>query len=71
MSRRRRTRGQHRSRGPNHKWWLVVQIAVMAGVLIFLFLFWDYIAGGATDAVETVTGDIEVKQAAESSSDGE
>jgi heme/copper-type cytochrome/quinol oxidase subunit 3 len=73
MSRRRRRRGRSRTPGPKNKWLLVVQIFVMAGVLIFLFLFWDYIAGGASDAVETVTGtgDLKVQEAKEDPSDGE
>jgi hypothetical protein len=41
MSRRRRQRGRHRPTGPKNKWLILVQIVVMAGVLIFLFLFWD------------------------------
>lgn len=72
MTRRRRNRGRHRTPGPKNKWLLVVQIVVMAGVLIFLFLFWDYIAGGATDAVETVTlggDDLQVQEAKESPAD--
>ena len=64
MSRRgRRNRKRRRGSSPS-KWMIIVQMLVMAGVLVFLVMFRDYVVAGATRVFNNFGGgsDLEVQK---------
>lgn len=65
MSRRRRRARKRRSSsgGPN-KWLILVQVLVLVGVLVFLFMFRDYLAMSASNMFNSfgTKGDLAVEK---------
>lgn len=63
MSRRRRRIRNRRGKKKPNKWLILVQLLVLAGVLVFLFGFRDYLAMSASSMVNSVAGsDLDVKK---------
>jgi hypothetical protein len=61
--RRRRTRNRRSNSSPNY-WLILVQVVVLAGVLIFIILFRDYLAMTTSNVVDSFStgGDLEVAE---------
>jgi hypothetical protein len=61
--RRRRTRNRRRKGSPNY-WLILVQVVVLAGVLVFIILFRDYLAMTTSNVVNSFStgGDLDVAE---------
>ena len=58
-----------RKGGSNNKWLILIQIAIMAGVLVFIIFFRDTIGSGASSAFDTVAGTEDIEVEGEGASD--